>query len=321
MIHSWFRSPVAGRVLRSACLGLALTALPVLAQDAGPQSPKRPGATPPNWLDPNRSEPAGTHYRTFRSTLVDGEVSYLIYLPPGYEANPMRRYPVVYWLHGYGGNPRAGAVFVRPLDEAIHNGKAPPMIVVLVNGCGPSFYRDEPGGKRPVESVIIKELIPHVDQTYRTLAKRESRAVEGFSMGGFGAGHLGFKYPEVFGVVGVMAGAMSNWAGEGVLPAPTENARNIPAERKPFLAANHPYTLLQQNADALRGRTVIRIAVGDQDDLMVYNTALHERLTQLKIDHEYEVVPGVGHDSSKVYKLLGDHAFAWYLKVWPYKAP
>jgi hypothetical protein len=50
---------------------------------------------PPNWLEPNRTEPAGTHYRTFGSKLVGSEVSYLVYLPPDYETNASRRYPVV----------------------------------------------------------------------------------------------------------------------------------------------------------------------------------------------------------------------------------
>ena len=87
-------------------------------------------------------------------------------------------------------------------------GKIPEMIVVLVNGMKDSFYNDSPDGKWPIESVIIKELIPHIDKTYRTLAHRETRAIEGYSMGSYGAAHLGFKYPELFGIVGVNAGAL-----------------------------------------------------------------------------------------------------------------
>jgi endo-1,4-beta-xylanase len=52
-----------------------------------------------------------------------------------------------------------------------------------------------------VESVLVGDLIPHIDSTYRTIATRRYRAAEGFSMGGFGAAHLGFKYPEIFGAV------------------------------------------------------------------------------------------------------------------------
>src|ERR1035438_5393497 len=94
-----------------------------------------------------------------------------------------------------------------PVAEA---GKIPEMIVVLVNGMKDSFYNDSPDGKWPVDSVIIKELIPHVDQTYRTIAGREGRAVEGFSMGGYGTAHLGFKHPDVFSVVSIRSGALTD---------------------------------------------------------------------------------------------------------------
>jgi len=78
---------------------------------------------------------------------------------------------------------------------------------------------------------------------------------------------------------------------------------------------------VKKNADAIRGKTAIRIAVGDQDKLMPYNQALHALLTELKIEHEYEVVPGVPHDSSRLYRTLGARAFAWYQKAWSVKLP
>jgi endo-1,4-beta-xylanase len=270
----------------------------------------------PMWLDPDKSEPIGTHYRTFTSKLAGSEVSYLVYLPPDYETNAARRYPVVYWLPGYSANMRAGATFVKPLDGFIRDGKAPSMIVILVNGIKASYYRDDPSGKRPVESVIMKELIPHVDQTYRTIASRESRAVEGFSMGGYGAGHLGFKYPEVFGLVVVGSGAMNSWAGKDSKPPSNEKTPGLSAGSKAFLEANHPCTLVKKNADVIRGKTAIRIVVGDQDGLLPYNAALHDLLTKLKIEHEYLLVPGVGHNSGLIYSTVGERTFAWYLKAW-----
>ena len=140
------------------------------------------------WLDPNRSEPKGTKYKTFSSKVLGGrDVSYLIYLPPDYEQQTAR-YPVIYWLHGYGGNIRAGATaFVPQLDCAIREVALPPMIAVMVNGKGASFYRDTPNGEAPVESVVIKDLIPHIDATYRTIADRTGRIIQGYSMGGYGA--------------------------------------------------------------------------------------------------------------------------------------
>lgn len=269
-----------------------------------------------SWAEPNRAEPAGTHYRTFQSSLAKSEVSYQIYLPPDYEAGAPRRYPVVYWLHGLNGDQRGGMLFVRHLDAFVRDAKARAMIVVLANGMRNSFYNDSPDGAWPIESVIVKELIPHVDTTYRSIARREDRAVEGFSMGGYGAAHLGFKYPEVFGIVGIMSGAL-------LLPRGMVGMKNgdPPMFEKMFgsdmarVVANDPFELARRNADAIRGKTAIRIAVGGADSLLPRNRAMHEMLEELKIDHEFEVVPGVEHPAPKFYETLGERAFGYYRKA------
>jgi endo-1,4-beta-xylanase len=275
-----------------------------LAQASGPQA---------SWLDPDRSEPAGTHYRTFSSRLAGAEVSYLIYLPPTYATDPAQRYPVVYWLHDLDGNQRSGIPFVEQLNAGVRTGKVPAMIAVLVNGMRNSYYCDSPDGKWPVESVIVKELIPHIDNTYRTFARREMRAVEGYAMGGFGAAHLGFKYPDVFGIVGVMAGALAE-PRAGVEPAVFQK---MFGSDKTYLASNHPFTLIRKDADAIRGKTAIRVAVGDQDGLQSRSQTLHDLLGGLKIPHEYEVVPGVGRNLGQFYGALGERAFLYYQKVPP----
>jgi endo-1,4-beta-xylanase len=267
----------------------------------------------PNWADPNHAEPAHTHYRTFKSQLAGSDVSYLIYLPPDYETASSRRYPVIYWLHGYGGNPRAGTVFVTPMDAAIREGKAPPAIIVLVNGLAASFYCDSQNGKMPVDSVITKELIPHVDQTYRTMARRESRAVEGFSMGGYGAVHLGFKHPELFGLVSIRSGALTDSVEWGELHEPQGGRRKMMlAAPKEYFEANDLAAVIRRNADAIRGKTKVRLSIGGDDSLRPNTEAMHEFLTQMKIEHEFEIVPGVPHDSSRFYRTVGARAFTWY---------
>jgi enterochelin esterase-like enzyme len=284
---------------------------------AGAALAQQRGAPPPaNWLDPNHAEPPGTHYRTFKSPVAGSEVSYLVYLPPAYEANPAKRYPVVYWLHGYGGNQRAGMVFVGPLDAAIRAGKAPAMIAVLVNGLPASFYCDSMDGKWPIDSVIVKDLIPHIDQTYRTLAKRETRAVEGFSMGGYGAAHLGFKHPELFGMVSIGSGAFTDSA-EWFPPNAPETGRRMMLRNGPkaYFEATDLATVISKNVDAIRGKTVVRMRVGGDDTLLPNNRAVHDFLTQLRIEHDYEVIPGVAHNSKLMYHALGDRAFSHYLKA------
>ncbi|MBI5774426.1 MAG: beta-galactosidase, partial [Verrucomicrobia bacterium] len=174
----------------------------VVAQAAAPKKGAAPGGrardTEPSWLMPP-VEGANLHYKTFDSKTVGEKVSYLLYLPPGYEEAKERRYPVVYWLHGIGGSQQGVPGITARVTSAIEAGKTPPFIMVFVNGMIRSSYVDSADGKIPVETVTIKELIPHVDATYRTIATRAGRMIEGFSMGGGGAAKWGFKHPDLFG--------------------------------------------------------------------------------------------------------------------------
>jgi endo-1,4-beta-xylanase len=291
------------------------TSAPTPSTPASPDAPRAISRRPlpkAEWLDPDHGAPNGTQYRTFQSKVLNREVSYLVYLPPGYEQEK-QRYPVIYLLHGMGGNQRDGATTYVPLIEsAIKEGVMPPTIVVLVNGMVKSFYCDSSDGQCPMESVIIQDLIPHVDQTYRTSAKRESRVIEGYSMGGYGAGHLGFKYPELFGTVVINAGGLKD-----------PSKMNIPEDEPMFgvfvadnarRVAEHPRELARKNADKLRANTNVRIGCGSLDNLLTGNQDLHELLTQLGIQHEYEVVPDVVHNSGIYYRKLGTKVFEFHRK-------
>ena len=283
---------------------------PARPNDAGQR--KRWPSPNAEWLDPDHGAPNGTQYKTFTSKVLGREVSYLVYLPPGYEQET-KPYPVIYWLHGMGANQRGGAtMFVPQVGAAVKEGLLAPCIVVLVNGMVKSFYCDSTDGRVPMESVIIGDLIPHIDQTYRTLARREGRAIEGYSMGGYGAAHLGFKYPELFGTVVVNAGALID-------PNPT----NLPKDGPMFAVfgddnerrvAEHPMQWVRKNADKLRNQTHIRIGCGSLDNLLPRNKELHELLTQLGIEHEYEVVPDVAHESPVYYRKLGTKVFEFHQK-------
>jgi Putative esterase len=109
------------------------------------------------------------------------EVGYYIYLPPEYETS-QEKYPVVYHLHG--GRPGAENKAVRLasyVDAAIQKGTIKPTIYVFPNG-GPVSWYDMPEMKQGMgESVFVKELVPHIDATYRTWGTREGRALEGYS--------------------------------------------------------------------------------------------------------------------------------------------
>ena len=263
----------------------------------------------PSWADTDKTEAPGTKYRTFSSEVAKTEVSYLLYLPPDYDTSPAQRYPVVYWLHGMCGHAWDGSAFISQLDQAIRSNQAPPMIAVLVNGMADSYYFDSPDGKWPIESVIVKDLIRHIDATYRTINKREARIVEGFSMGGFGAAHLAFKFPDIFGIAVVDAPGINSY--ETFRQGLPEISEKMFGDSK-YFDANDPMKLVKQNADQLRGRLKIRIAVGDQDGAEDPAHSLHWSLRNLNIAHEYEVVPGVAHERQRFYETLGFRAFAFY---------
>lgn len=281
-----------------------------------------PRATPPaprlvtvnarSWVNPDATPPLAT-FETFESRSVGGPVGYALYRPPGYEERPDARYPVIYWLHGMGGDPRRGGTFVRMLDEAIRAGIAPAAIAVLPNGGPAGFYCDWPGGQWPIETVIIQELIPHVDATYRTIGTREGRCIEGQSMGGFGAAHLGFKYPDLFGAISISAGALIDFAAEppGAVRRPQvfETVWGGDAER---FRADDPTTLAKANADRVRGRTPVRIFCGDQDSLLGRNELFHQLLQELDVEHEYTIVPGAGHPYDDKIERLGVGYFGFF---------
>ncbi|HYM10861.1 MAG TPA: DUF1684 domain-containing protein [Bryobacterales bacterium] len=294
--------------MRMARWGLAIFSLWAAAGWA--QTPQA-GA---RWVDPDKAEPAGTHYKTFYSETIHGDVSCLIYLPPGYERETGKRYPVAYWLHGLGGNQRSGAVFVAGLEAAIRAGKAPAMIAVLVNGMRDSRYYDSADGRRPVESVIIKDLIQYIDKTYRTIARREDRAIEGYSMGGFGAARLGFKYPELFGAVSIMAGALLDDESVATSMHPELFQKNFGGS-KAYFHASSPWVLAEQNAAWIRERTFVRIGIGELDQLLERDRKYHDMLERLGIAHEFFTVPGVAHSSRLFYEKLGERAFRFYEKA------
>jgi enterochelin esterase-like enzyme len=270
------------------------------------------------WLDPDRSAPAGTIYQTFRSEVIDGQASYLVYLPPGYSREQDKRYPVVYWLHGARSSQRTGFYFVERLNEAIRTGTAPEMIAILVNGRPGSWYFDHPDGSLPAESILIKDLVPHVDRTYRTVQDRRGRAIEGWSMGGFGALRLSFKYPEIFSATTTVAGGVWIMEGKGKMGRPLWNpkwiSRILGTDTELYRQVS-AWGLLETQADEIRGKLAIRMITG-QDNGLKRRVRMHGKLGDLNIAHEYIKVPGAGHSYIEQYEGLSDEQlFGFYRKA------
>ncbi|MBD0286641.1 MAG: alpha/beta fold hydrolase [Flavisolibacter sp.] len=133
-----------------------------------------------------------------------------VYLPASYGKNPTRRYPVVYFLHGYTDDDAKFYGFSKHwmtlppiLDTVFAGGKAGEMIVVTPNAYtrfqGSMYSNSITTGNW--EDFVARELVAYIDSHYRTLTKRESRGLSGHSMGGYGALRIGQKYPDVFSAV------------------------------------------------------------------------------------------------------------------------
>lgn len=250
-------------------------------------------------------------YRTFESRAAAGPVSYHVYAPAEYD-QPETRLPVLYWLHGTLG----GVSGIRPLamhfDAQIRAGRMPPLLVVFVNGLPRRLWADSKNGSAPVETVFITELIPEVDRSFRTVASREGRVLEGFSMGGYGAARLGFGHPDLFAGISILAGGPLDLDLDG--PRARRNPglrefllRDVCGDDLDYFRALSPWTLAETAADAIRDRrTTIRQAVGTHDDTRDLNRRFHERMTALGIDHGYHELPEVGHEAAAVLAALAD---------------
>ena len=122
-----------------------------------------------------------------------------VYLPPGYDAGG-RRYPVIHFLHGFGGDHTLLVGMKELLDDAIRRRKIRPFLMAVSNqntSYGGSFYSDA-GPFGDWEGFTAVDVVRHVDDNYRTLAVRASRGVAGHSMGGYGALKMAVRRPDVF---------------------------------------------------------------------------------------------------------------------------
>lgn len=265
-----------------------------------------------NWNNPPKTLPANVEHRTFMSASMKVEIGYNIYLPAGYQDHPDQRYPVLYYLHGRGGTESSNLGAFSLLDGAIRDGKVPPMIYVHAMGGRNSGYVDAPDGSVMGETAIIRELIPHIDATYRTIAKKEGRAVEGFSKGGQGALLFAFKFPEMFcSVIGYGAGLASGAELQKELPAVFKQMHNDDVAQ---FDATSAWAFVRKNADRLRKDIGIRLALGDKDQHLDRNRRMHRLLEELLIPHEYQELPGVGHDTGRVYRDIGVQGFEFHAK-------
>lgn len=181
--------------------------------------------------------PAGLQTVEFYSPAVDRTMKYDIVLPEGYEDGD-DRYPVLYLLHGYMQNY---TVWGRNLGAAFYARSVPGLILVIPDGGNSWFinYAESSAGQKDNwEDYIIDDVIGHVDSNFRTIARREGRAIAGLSMGGYGAFSLGLRHHQMFISLGSTSGALSyaRERAEVIASGVAEPARERTAEQEAQLA-------------------------------------------------------------------------------------
>ncbi len=268
----------------------------------------------------------------FFSESVGRTSRYNIVLPSGY-TDTDRRYPVLYLLHGLSQNyqawTRQGIEFYAPFFD----------MVVVMPDAGNSWYvnwADSDGGQRNNwEDHIVRDVVGHVDATYRTIARREGRAINGLSMGGYGALTIGLRHPDLFASIGSHSGALEYGRGNlerirsGTPPrqgsrSPADEARRSRVNPEigiagfssqtdrtplgtPFLtvedaAGYDPFTLVRQVARAQLPH--IYIDCGTEDGLIDTAKAFIQILLDLDIPFDFMQMPG-GHNPGYWTQALG----------------
>jgi enterochelin esterase-like enzyme len=212
----------------------------------------------------------------YESTTVGTKRKARVYTPPGFSKD--QRYPVLYLLHGIGGDENEWARNGAPdiiLDNLYADKKVVPMIVVLPNGRASKDLtaRDPIPKQSPAfarfEQELLTDLIPFIEKNYPVRADRESRALFGLSMGGGQALNFGLGHLDTFAWVG------------GFSSAP--NTRP-PAE------------LIQDHEKAAATLRLLYVSCGDKDGLFRISQGVHRMLEEKKVPHVYRVIPNGGHD-------------------------
>ncbi len=227
--------------------------------------------------------------RWYHSPGLDKERRITIYTPPGYE-NGSEQYPVLYLLHGMGGDEEAWISLGRTaqiMDNLIAQGKARPMIVVMPNGN--VSQQAAPGEStrglfQPtmqlsntmdgMKEETFPDIIRFVEDNYRVKSNKEDRAIAGLSMGGFHSLHISRYHPDTFDYVGLFSPAVF----------PNENATSAVYEQ-------FDGTLKRQNEN---GFELYWIAIGETDFLYNQVVNYRQKLDELGMPYEYVETAG-GH--------------------------
>jgi S-formylglutathione hydrolase FrmB len=217
------------------------------------------------------------------SNAMKKSIRSVVITPAGY--NSGKEFPVVYLLHGYGGNYANWINKVKGLDSAADRYQC--LIVCPDGGIG-SWYWDSPSDPSwKYETYISSELVSAIDSKYRTIKSKKGRAITGLSMGGHGALYLALRHPDVFGAAGSMSG------GVDIRPFPKnwDMAARLGAYAE-FPERWEKNTVINMLHLVVPGSLALIIDCGTEDFFYSVNEALHKQLLYRNIRHDYITRPG-----------------------------
>ncbi|NNE90623.1 MAG: hypothetical protein HKN23_03165 [Verrucomicrobiales bacterium] len=249
----------------------------------------------------------GLEHHTFESEAMGTKVGFCVVLPKAYKSESERRFPVVYWLHGGGGNESRDVWNSILWNELAEADEIEPVILVYPNGHR-SGYMDHADGKLNNETMIIRELIPLIDQKFRTIPKREARAAHGFSMGSSGCLRFAIKYPDLFcSAVAYGGGAvdLASSKSQFILDILERNLNSEPKRIRQF----NTYQFLEANHETVRKNGIEFLMVcGEIDSWMKSAETFQVALRAKNLKSELVGVPAVGHNYRKLHEMEGKRA-------------
>lgn len=204
--------------------------------------------------------------RELKSAALQRAWAYEVYLPSGYEKSRLS-YPVLYLLHGNGGNRHDWVErgnIQRTADALIASRDIPPAIIVMPDA-GVSWFVDR---REKMETAVIRDLIPDVEKNLRVLKSREGRLIGGLSMGGYGSLRFALKYPEMFAAAALLSPAIYD-----PLPPPSSSARSVGTfgvpqfDEQVWKSLNYP--ALWPEYLAKKMPVPMYITSGDDDEFMI----------------------------------------------------
>lgn len=252
---------------------------------------------------------------SMQSKILQQAVRYCAMLPPSYETEHARKYPILYFLHGLGQNEQAlmmggGWGLIEDLRQHHTIGD---FLIIAVEGRG-SFFINSADGKQRFSDFFLTEFMPQIESKFRVIRGRKSRGITGLSMGGYGALRFAFAHPELFGSVSAQsaaliteppkqmnddlqhAGPLANLLG-GVFGNPINVAH---------WNQNNPFVLARQHRAELKNMAIyFNCGQDDEYGFAAGASKLHQQLVAEGVPHQFHLYPG-GHTAEYFLSHLGE---------------